>query len=51
MIITLWGLQAHEFDELKTKYQRPIVVLIVTGTKAVTFKYNGNIQIHNQLLK
>ncbi|KAK1353856.1 hypothetical protein POM88_052221 [Heracleum sosnowskyi] len=40
MTITLWGLQAHQFEDLKSEYQRPNVVLIVTGTKAVLF--NGN---------
>ncbi|KAK1385742.1 hypothetical protein POM88_023477 [Heracleum sosnowskyi] len=40
MTITLLGLQAHQFEDLKSEYQRPNVVLIVTGTKAVLF--NGN---------
>lgn len=49
MTVTLWGLQAHEFEDLKTEYQRPNIVLIVTGTKAIKYKYDGNIQINNQL--
>lgn len=47
--ITLWGLQAHQFEDLKSEYQRPNVILIVTGTKAVMFK--GIIPFNNRLVK
>lgn len=36
--VTLWGDQAHKFEELKPEFQKPNVILIVSGTKAVTFK-------------
>lgn len=45
MTVTLWGQQAHQFEDLKNEYQRPNIVLIVTGTKAVM--YNGNIHFNN----
>lgn len=47
--ITLWGLQAHQFEDLKSEYQRSNVILIVTGTKAVMFK--GNLPFKNYLAK
>nr|XP_017251222.1 PREDICTED: replication protein A 70 kDa DNA-binding subunit C-like [Daucus carota subsp. sativus] len=37
MTVTLWGQQAHQFEDLKNEYQRPNIVLIVTGTKAVMY--------------
>lgn len=47
--ITLWGQQAYQFEDLKSEYNQPNVILIVTGTKAIIF--NGNIQFNINLAK